>query len=487
MVHHSKLYRTLSSLSIFERKSVVKFFASPYFNTNTVLVDLLAILEKAIQSDDDTLTKESVWQDLYGSKKYSDVKYRKLFSDGLKILEKWLLQQDFESHPYHTQTHLLNALSDRKLEPLYNVALAQADRIGKQQLEKSSLYHLYNYNKWKNKYNFTTEFSKRKSKGVEDLQTDIENLLLNLDVFYINEKLRYYCTVLSWKKLTKYDTEVLLIDELVTLINDHNLLTIHSIAVYYSIMMSMLEPEKEEHFYRLKRHITDDIDMFSPDEVRDIYDSAVSYCIAKVNSGVYKFTDEVLVLYRQAIDNGALLVNDQLSPTTFRNIVFFACRARQFDWGFDFIERYQAELADKHRESAVNFSLARLHFYREEYQQTVYFLNQVDYEDQGYQLNTRAILISAYYELQEFDALESLLNTFKVFLTRAKYIPEKRKRNYLNLVKYTGQLLRIFPHDKAKLLQLRDKITEDTLVSKPWLLEKIDALAGSRKKAPSSR
>lgn len=471
----TKLYKTVLSLSTYERKSLSKFFRSPYFNVNQNLVKLLDITFAALVEGKQEVSKEAVWQAIHPDHAFSDVKYRKLYSDALKLTERWLAQQDYESHPYTSTTHLLSALSSRKMETLYNVALKQADRIGKQQLEKSSMYHLYTFNKWKNKYNFTTEFSKKKTKNIEDLQEDIENVLSNLDVFYINEKLRYYCTILSWKKLAKYETEVLLIDEIITTIQNHNLLAVKSIAVYYSIMMSMLEPEDETHFYNLKKHIKEDIDLFSPDEVRDIYDSAVSYCIAKVNSGVYKFTEEVLEIYKDSLSNGALFVNSRISPTTFRNIVFFACRAEQYEWGLQFIEEQAERLDPKHRENAVNFSTARIHAYKKEYDKTVYYLNLVDYEDSWYHLNSKAILIAAYYELDEYDALENLLNTFKVFLTRAQTIPERRRKNYLNLIKYVGQLMRLRKSEYEKLNKLLAKVQEDNLVNKPWLIQKIKA------------
>lgn len=472
---NTKFYKTVLALTTYERKSLVKFFTSPYFNVNDRLTLLLGLAIEAISSGIEDHQKEDIWQKVHPDQKFSDVKYRKLFSDALKLIEQWLAQQSFESHPYYINTHLLNELSSRKMEALYNVALKQSDRIGKQQLEKSSMYHLYNFNKWKNKYNFTTEFSKKKTKSIEDLQSNIENLLSNLDIFYINEKLRYYCTILSWRRLTKYDTEIVLIDELIEVIHNYNLLEVTSIAVYYSVMMSMVEPDDESHYYNLKKHIQEDLDIFSRNEVRDIYDSAVSYCIAKVNSGVYKFTEEVLDIYKESLQSGTLFDNNKISPTTFRNIVFFACRAKDYAWSISFVEQYAELLDDRHRENAVNFSLARIYFYQEKYDETVYYLNQVDYEDPGYSLNSRAILISAYYELDEMEALESLLNTFKVYLTRAQSIPERKKRNYLNLVKYTGQLIRIYGYDKAKLLRLKEKISEDSLVSKPWLLEKIKA------------
>lgn len=480
----TKIYSTLLYLSVYERNDFGKFVQSPYFNTNQLIIQFFGVLDTHIRTGSDSdLDKQAAWQQIT-KEPFVDVKFRKLCADTLRLLEQWLAQKDFESHPYYETTHLLNALSHRKIEELYSSSLSKAERDGKQQLQKSSTYHHFLYQTYKNKYNFTTEFAKKKTKNIEDLKRDIENLLVNLDIFYIIEKLRYYCTILSWKKLTNYDTELTLLLEIRELINEKNLRNYTAVSVYECIMMSMLEPDDESHYYKLKTHIQNDIDIFSPDEVRDIYDSTVSYCIQRVNKGHYEFQQEVLTIYQSSLQSEALYVDGYLSPTTFRNIVFFALRVGDYAWAETFCNDYVLKLRDEHQENAKLFSLARIALYRKDYALVIDLLQRVNYEDIWYNLNSKTLLIASYYELDEYDALESLLNSFKVFISREKSIPEKRKRNYLNLIRYTNQLIKLLPSDKMKLEKLYHAIQDEQMVSKPWLVSKIEALLPNKKQVP---
>jgi hypothetical protein len=48
------------------------------------------------------------------------------------------------------------------------------------------------------------------------------------------------------------------------------------------------------------------------------------------------------------------------------------------------------------------------------------------------------MLFATYYEMQEWEALHALAESFKVFIHRRKnIIPEGRRNSYLNLIKYT--------------------------------------------------
>ena len=97
------------------------------------------------------------------------------------------------------------------------------------------------------------------------------------------------------------------------------------------------------------------------------------------------------------------------------------------------------------------------------------------------QLGAKTMQITAYYELKEFDALESLLNAYKMFITREKSLSKERKKAYFNLIKYTKKLLYILPDEKAKIAKMRKEIEENnTVVTKTWLLEKVDELKTRR-------
>ena len=88
----------------------------------------------------------------------------------------------------------------------------------------------------------------------------------------------------------------------------------------------------------------------------------------------------------------------------------------------------------------------------------------------------KTMLLKIYYEEDEYDALESLLESMKVYLKRKKVIGY-HKDVFQNMLKYTQKLVRINPFDKDKRVALRQEIEEASpLTERPWLLEQIDKM-----------
>jgi hypothetical protein len=105
-------------------------------------------------------------------------------------------------------------------------------------------------------------------------------------------------------------------------------------------------------------------------------------------------------------------------------------------------------------------------------------LRNIEYEDIGYNLISKAMLTITYYELEEYDTLDSLLESFRVFLNRHKNIPTQTRKIYLNLIKYTRRLMRLAPIDKPAIALLREEIISEkaNTVNHEWLLEKLTEL-----------
>jgi hypothetical protein len=293
----------------------------------------------------------------------------------------------------------------------------------------------------------------------------------------VAEKLRHYCTLLSWKKMYQLDISMAHMDHITMLASSQQYIEIPAIQIYNTIRLTYEEEENVGHYYTLKSLLKKHIHLFPQEEQREIYATAISYCINKVNKNVSEFQKENFEVYREALNSDVLFLQNQLSATTFRNIVHIALRVNEFTWAENFIHDYAPYVDEKYRNNAVEFSLARLEFYRRNFDKVLQHLHRVSYDDVWYNLNVKSIMILAYYELDEFDALESLLQAFRMYIKREKSLSADRKNHYLNLIKFTTALMKMSVRDQDKLKKLRDEITAAKgVVSKPWLLEKVDEM-----------
>jgi len=427
----TKTYRCIASLDIYEKNSFSKFLKSPYFNKNNALIRLSEIYTELSEAELESEQKETIWTSIFPTKPFNDTKFRKLNSDLLKLFEQFIRIEAFENDQQTRLTVELKAINDRNLDLLYNSAKSKLDRYEKYNIDKSADHYYFLYETEKTKFELKTDIERKNKKSNFTKEFNIADISRNLDIFYLSEKLKYISTTLSWSKDFKVPVEPFDIEPIKKFISERKEI-IPPIAMYYQIYLTLVERDEHRHFLILRKLINNYIELFPPKEQRYIYDSAVSYGVGKVNSGNLDLQKPTLELYKEALEHEGFYDNGYLSPTSFRNIVFFALRTKEFSWAEHFVKSYSVRLRETLRENAVTFNLARIAFYKKDFERVIELLQMVEYDDVFYNLVSRTFLLASYYELNEYDSLEALINSTNVYLRRDKGISESSKRNYLN-------------------------------------------------------
>lgn len=473
-----KIMTALTGLNIYELNSFGKYIRSPYFNANKQIITYFDVIEKSIKEDKIAgLNAEYIWKSVFYGENFNNQKLLKLNSDMVKLLEDFIAQKEFDSMVSLRSNLKIAGANKRNLIKLYNGILGEIERLTKQEMNQSAEFYLTKYQIEKNIFSLKTENEKKNEKFEIRSELNINKISDNLDYFYIAEKLRHYCTLLSWKKMYQLDIEMKNMDFVLQLATNEPYVSIPPVSLYYKMYLTYVEGDNVQNYFELRDLIKKYIHLFPADEQRDIYSTAISYCINKGNKNVAIFHKETFDIYKEALMNNILVVNDQMLVTTYRNIVPIALRVEEFDWTENFISEYAQYVDEKYRENAVEFSLARLEFYRKNFGKVLYHLNKVSYEDVWYNINAKTLQIASYYEMQEFDALESLLQAFKMYIKREKSLSMDRKEHYIHLIKFTSALMKINPKEQAKVLKLKEEIVSAKgVVSKPWLIEKVESL-----------
>ena len=473
-MQNSKLYSILESFNKYEQNRLRKFLVSPYFNKNEALVKLFDVLASHINSSsEEEIEKEELWKEIYLEDSFDDVLFRKNCSDLLKLIESYLALQVYEEFPLQKSAFLLEAVGKRKLERMYNSALKTTRRFSDQQVFKNATYYLSQYHVEKN-YSDLLELTYDRSS-----KKNIEEILNNLDWFFIAEKLRYSCSVLSQTSMVSHEYKLLLIDEIILHIKENKFEEIPPIAVYYQIYLTYKESENTEHYFKLMDVLNRYGDFFPRNESEFIYTTALNYCAKMINQGSRQFLEEYFNVSVILLEKGLLFKEGELSPWHFRNIVVAALRLGKFEWTEDFIQSFKSMLPNSFRENAVSFNLAQLYFTQKRYDKVISLLQTVEYEDFAYNLNSKSILLQTYYETDEIEPLYSLMDSFRTYLNRHKDFPASRRILYTNLIKFTKQLTKTLPGDKKAIEKLKKEVElaePKGIASITWLKEKIAEL-----------
>ena len=472
----TKTYRCIESLDVYERNAFKKFLISPYFNKNESIIALHDIYINLSEEQLEEEKKETIWASIFEDKKFNDTKFRKLNSDLLKLFEQFIRIEAFEADKKTKLTVELKAINDRNLDLLYNSAKSKLDRYDKHNIDKSADHYYFLYETEKTKFELKTEIERKNKKSDFAKEFNIADISRNLDIFYLSEKLKYISTTISWIKLYKMEIEPFDITPIKKIVSERKEI-IPPIALYYQIYLTLTEPEELRHFLILQKLIKKYLDVFPPKEQRYILDSAVSYGVRKVNSGALELQKPTLDLYKEALDFEGFYDNGFLSPTSFRNIVFFALRNKEYEWAEYFVKTYSQKLKEELRENAITFNLSRIAFYQNEFNKVIHLLQLVNYDDVFYNLNSRMLLMASFYELDEIDSLESLMNSTAAFLRMESKISNSRKLIYKNPIRFLRKMISLNPHEKKGFKLLKEEIiATSNVASKPWLLEKINEL-----------
>lgn len=476
----TKIYQVLENLSVYELNRFVKFVQSPFFNQNQSLVQLLELLMPHLKKrDQHDLDKSDVWSQIFITEPYDDARFRKLNSELLRLYEQFLAQEIYDNNPLHQANNLIEGISNKKIEKLYNSVVSSVKRLSERQLEKPASYYFYQYQLEKNQYNLTSEFEKKFKKKARFADLNIEETAKFLDIFYLGEKLKLYCMLLSWQDVSNISGDLLFMDEIIRHVEKIDYSQYPPIAIYYQVYKSYVEPDNIGHFYKLKELISSFIHMFPIDEAKDIFGSAHNFCIRRINIGQNEFVKENLDLYKESIAKGILFHNEEIPPNTFRNIVISAIILNEFEWAENFIQQHKDKLEEKYRENAVTFNLARVAWARKDHSKVIRLLQNVEFNEMVYDMNSKMMLVTTYYDSDELEPLYSLLDSFKIFIYRNKKLLTLAQRSMLlDFIKFVRKILAAGPGNKEKLDKLKEEISisKITVTTKQWLLEKVEEL-----------
>lgn len=472
VLHDNKVYQVLRQFDSVQVKRLVKFLQSPYFVQGKILPRLGELLLESLERNREGFYRETIWQQLFPGEPYDDVNFRKYCSDLLKQIEDFMAVEMLRNDDTRRSLATLEFVVSQKLEPLYNSALRQT----RSQLEKSP-YRAQDF--FRHQFRIERLYYAMMDFDVkQDLRCNIEEISFNIDVFYWLEKIKLYSAALSQRKTRMFEYGLLFVQDLIQQVAQFPLEEVPVLAAYYYSLLTLVEEDQLEHYYNLRSMLERFADVMPQSEAIHLYDSALHYCTGKLNKGNRVFLQEYFNLFEVALNKNIFTVNGIFASWRYNNIIGVAVQLGKLEWAEQFVTNYKNLLPAETRENTTSFNLARVYRYQGKFSEVLKLLRNVEYKDPGYNRISKAMLVITYYELKEYDALDSFVESFRAYLIRNKAIPEATRQSYLNLLKFVRRLMRLPPNDKTGIEKLRSEIEAEkrSTINHDWLLEKIAQL-----------
>lgn len=461
----SKLVEILLTFDLRERRQFKLWLQSPIHNQRTDVIALFDFLSTA-----DDKSKEAAWAAVHPTEAYDDARMRQVMYFLGKQFEDFLAWQEVQNDVSLQEMTKIRIFRRRKLEKAF---LSSIDGL-KGMLEQSP----------KRNSRYLRDMSLIEMETYAYKSTLQRNQILNLqetgdalDLAFIAERLRISCLMLSHQAVyRKADYKHGALQPLFTFIEEQDLLKHPAIAVYYHCYKASIDRTNVEHFKALMKIITDQNELFPIPELRELYLFALNFCIYHINLGTKEYRQLAFEIYKTGFEKDVLLENGIVSRFTYMNAVVNALNVGQYDWADEFISNFAPKLEEAHRKGTMQIARARLYFEQKNYDQAQITLHNYDSNDLLHTLFAKVLLVKIYFAHQDFNLLDSLLDSITVYLKRKKSLDPQRLQGYKNFIKFVKKIAHAWPLSNKEREQIKTKLLETELVlERDWLLEVLNA------------
>ncbi|MEL6134536.1 MAG: hypothetical protein AAFR59_14345, partial [Bacteroidota bacterium] len=403
------------------------------------------------------------------------------FSNLLKLLEEFFAFQAFRKKDYLVGEMLLEGLEQRKLQDHYQRVWKRLDR--KLSLEPiQSAHHLY--------YNYRlgqVEETLIKQNDRNALGEHLSKLNHNLDVYFISEKLKTTCAMITGQIVTNAQVKPELVEEVAHFLKGKGarFLEVPHIAIYYQIYLTLTDGEETAHFDELKQLLDIHAGNFFPNDAYGMYVYALNYCVRQINRGQDRFREEIFQLFQKLLERELLIANGYLLHSHYNNICNVGLSLKKYEWVNDFLLRYKKRLHPDYQENAYNYNLSVFYYEQKAFGKAMKLLQQVEFTNIFYHINAKNLLLRIFYETEDYDGIKYLTQAFTALLKRNQRVPKYQIQAEQNFIRLIKKLTRLQQRQKAleaqEFFPRWETLTQQVGETKPllygrWLRQKLDDL-----------
>lgn len=468
-MYNSKLGQLFRSLNKRELQQFKLWIKSPIHNKHKDVIALFEYLFSRRYISELSYRKDRIFKHIYLDKTYDDLRMRHMLSLALDSLINFVRYNTQVSGVNFSNISLAKDLRERKLDKLAQQQLKKAVDSLNSKTHRSGEYYLES---------FHLEAEQMEQTGTQHRigSNNLQQVSNSLSHFFMLNTLHYACVHLSHQNLRKSECKIIMLEAVLAEIEASDYSNNPAIMVYYYTYKALQEPEQESYFRALKFYLLNNAASFSIKEYKNLFLQALNYCIKRLNIGGETYIREAFELYRYGLDQKVLFDGGLLSSFTYKNIVALGLRLGEFAWASQFIPNYAKHLDKSNRDSYVHYNTARLYFAQGNYKASLSLLAQTEYDDVFMNMDAKVIQLKIYYEEQEYEVLDSLLQSFTVFLQR-KNIIGYHKEHYKNVIFFIKKLLLLRRNNEEAKQQLREQIsTTKPLGERPWLLKQLERI-----------
>jgi hypothetical protein len=428
---------------------------------------------------------------------------RSLVHRTTKLLEEFIIIQDFEARKLEKLNILLEGLNRRNLSKVYQKVLAEHKNYlcGKLDVNHNYFYSLYKIEI--NNYNYSKINDKViKKNNIRKHLNILNNTSIYLTIYYIMHTVNSYVkNLMNCKKynISAYSNKISRLMEVLNIREIYEIIKGSKYDYLMELYINLLETFQNVHkntnkFYiKYKSTVELYLKLLSPDEIKFHYTNLINYCNIKENQcpadDFYKM--ELLSLYEIMLKRKLYIYDEikYLPISMYRAILLHSLHVGNLSWALEYISKYIKEIDPKYRQNMHNYSMAFFHNYESQYEKSLDYLNKIEQNYFVFKYDLKCLKSIIFYSLGYYENLLDHLHTYKEFLRNDELFSEDLKSYHKSFIFFLRKLvfynLNIPKDDTSDVIGYTfNKLQKTELIlQKDWLQQKYIELKKRKLKA----
>lgn len=457
----------LRQLSPTQFRKLGKMVRSPFFTTNDNLVTLYKYLQPHYPAfDSPKLEKQRVFQKVFPTHKYSDIKLRNLLREMTKLVEDLLIYQKLAAEEFRRKKMLAEIYHEQKQEKLFEKEMKQLQKLLHDQPYRDGIFYeaAFQLN--------ALQLEQIQSRDLKRRAHLLQHTLAFLEQYYQLNKLMLKAEINVFSRFITSPTDA----------NQENRRPV-VVKIYEQILL-LLDNRTMDEFFEIKQLLIGNLDKIRPTQQLNMLLYLINFGISQMRLDDAYYNAIVFELYQLGFDHGILVLDNHLSDHTFINTCITGAKAGAFDWVLSFVDQYESLLSASSRSEVKNLGLANIYFHQGDFATAIKLLDRSHFTNPLQQISARLHTLRCYYELYLTDPTyeEMLIDktlAFEQSVRRNKSLSPEKRRSYFNFAQFLRQLA------KERALGKLDQSTQQSFlkvlenqkitISRSWLMQKIKA------------
>lgn len=475
---NSSLIEILKTFSKGETGEFGDMVSSPYYNKKSAVTKFWKELYKyAPDFNSAKLNREEIYKKVFPGKEFNYGTMKNLVHDLTRLAEKFIEIRNYIKKPTEQNLNLLEGFLERGLNNYFEKNVKSLE-VKLENKKGTRGYHQSRYLIEQLKQTWLIQQDKHYlTRDYIESANDFLTMGYFIDIFDNNYNSLYMRNELSGADQNFF------IEKVLEFFHNKPVVTDYHVKIYYNAFMLVLDGSPE-YYYRLRELFEQNIDRFSEVQKYNFCIALTNFCTIKNKEGLSEFSKSKYEIYRYMIDNRIFGIDSvkNIDGAFYNNVSAAAVEAGEFEWAFNFIEKFKDLIEEEVRENYYFHAMIEYNIKKKNFTEALKYLSRIKHTNYPDKLNIRKWDLITGYELGHWEELRYLIDSTKHFIKNDTKLSDINKERFYNFTSIVAKLVYIKENKGNQNLEndihiLKEEINSLDSTNKIWLMEKISELS----------